>query len=418
MNTTTDFLLACASGRRDAEARADLAVCLTQEVDWTDLLERARQHGLLSLIYDRLRELDGVHGPAPHPSARVPPAVMARLKAAFYTNVVRTGRLAEQLEAVVAALQRDGVTPIVLKGGALGRTVYPNPALRPMADLDLLVRPEQMPAARAPLTALGFRLPASARMLPFQQSFGGGLDWQRESHDGSTLLDLQHHIIGVDFVRSAFPVDVEALWERARPLSVGHTQTLQLSPEDTLIHLCLHPALHDGFAGPLIGTVDMDRVIRTAGSDAPSASAFWTRVVERTVRFRVRTAVAYGLLAARRLLATPVPDDVLSALRPSRPRLDLLQRLAPLDVPSIMDRTGRAPTGARQLLLYAVLMDRPRDAAGMVRRILFPDSAWLTVRYGLESAAQVRRYRLTHPLRVIRASVRALRRPLTQSGLE
>jgi len=70
------------------------------------------------------------------------------------------------------------------------------------------------------------------------------------------------------------------------------------------------------------------------------------------------------------------------------------------------------------LLLYAALMDRTRDVGGMVRAILFPDKEWLAVRYSLKSEAQVRRYRLIHPLRVARALARGLHRPLIQSGLE
>ncbi len=347
---------------------------------------------------------------------------------------MRNAQLAGELEEVVTALQHAGVPVIVLKGGALAWTVYADPALRPMTDLDLLVRPEQMAQAGAALAAAGFALsgPAADPPLPFRQRFGGGLDWQRDRHGRTTRLDVQHHLVGVDFLRSAFPVDTDALWEAALPLPLGvlGTHALRLSPDDMLLHLCLHPALHDGYAGPLLWYTDMDLVIRACAADgqghatspASWTPASWTRFLERAARFRVRTVAAYGLLTARRLLGTPVPDPVITALAPGllrhgSLRLALLRRLVPLNAETVLHGTPK-PSGLRQLLLHAALMDRPRDAVGMAREILFPSAEWLTVRYALSSPAQVRRERLRHPLRVARAMLRALRRPLTQSGLD
>ena len=400
------LLLCCTRSDFDAEAQTGIETILRQGIDWASLLASALRHSLLPLLYDRLQGLD---------ASRIPPEVIAGLKGAYYANLLRNQRLGADLAEAVAALRQEGVEALVLKGGALARTVYAGPAQRPMVDLDLLVRPGQMARAGVVLEALGYQTSRSepAHMVAFQQRFGGGLEWLRSRGDRTTRLDVQFDLVGVDWCWDAFPVEPGALWEAARPLDLDGTPALQLSPEDTLIHLCLHPALHHGYHCPLIGYVDMDRLV---AASEPALS--WTSLVERVERFRVRTVVYYGLQCARRLLGTPVPADVQLALKPGAAQLRILQALAPLTQETVLDATSTLPRGVRQVLLYAALVDRARDAVSIVRGILFPDEEWLAVRYSLVSREQVWRYRLVHPLRVARAFLSGLTRPLIESSLE
>jgi hypothetical protein len=361
---------------------------------------------MLPLLYDRLQAMD---------AARIPPDVLAGLKGAYYTNLLRNHRLGADLAEVVAALGQEGIDTIVLKGGALARTVYGNPAQRPMVDLDLLVRQEQMAHAGDVLGTLGYHLSGSVpdSMVPFAQRFGGGLEWQRTRKGRVTRLDVQFDLVGVDWCWKAFPVEPRVIWEAARPLDLDGTPALQLSPEDTLIHLCLHPALHHGYYCPIISYVDMDRLIAVSRPDFS-----WERLVERALRFQAKTVVYYGLQCAHQLLGTPLPDEVQRALVPGPVQLRVLRSLAPLTPEAVLDAESEGLRGVGQVLLYAALVDRIRYVGSMVRGILFPSREWLAVRYSLESEEQAQRYRLVHPLRVARAFLRGLTRPLIESSLE
>jgi hypothetical protein len=339
---------------------------------------------------------------------------MTHLRSAYVANLLRNRQLAAELAGVVGTLRREGIEAIVVKGGALAPTVYADPAQRPMNDLDLLVRPEDTDRAGAVLRSLGFALPGAlpARMAAFQQRFGGGVEWQRARGGRVTRLDLHHHLVGVDWCWAAFPFDSDALWSAARPLAVDGLEAWQLSLEDTLIHLCLHPALH-GYAGPLLGYADVERVL-TAGEGAFP----WSRLVERAQRFRVRTVVYYGLQAAHHLLGTPLPVEVVTALEPDALRLRFLRGLAPLDAATVLRGADRRPSGLKQGLIYAALADPVGAGAGMVQRLLFPGQEWLATRYALETQGQARIYRWVHPLRLARAVLRGLHRPLVESSLE
>ena len=70
----------------------------------------------------------------------------------------RAGRLQETLGSVVAALREAGVEVVALKGAALAFFHYPEPGLRPMGDLDLLLRePRDLGRATAVLSRAGWR---------------------------------------------------------------------------------------------------------------------------------------------------------------------------------------------------------------------------------------------------------------------
>jgi hypothetical protein len=409
LSIENQILLCCA--RRDVdpaaiEALVDDAAAGQRGVNWDALLAAARVHHLLPLLYERLAAVGG---------DLIPPDVMARLRGAYGANLVRNRRLGAELAEVVDSLGREGVEVIFLKGGALAWTVYADPAQRPMADLDLLVRLEQVGRASAVLQSLGFRLPASipADMVHFQQQIGAGLGWLRSRRGSMTCLDLHHHLIGVDWCRAAFPVDPDALWASARPLALDGTQAWQLSAEDTLIHLCLHPALNHGYASPLLGYVDMDRLV-TAADGGPS----WPRLVERAERFGVKTTVYLGLQCAHQHLATPVPPEVLATLQPGRLQSRLLRRLAPVDQEAVLKGINRHRGAVERVLFRSALADQAGATGGIVRGFLFPSEEWLATRYALKTRSQARRYRLVHPLRVARDFLRTLHPPLVRNSLE
>ena len=82
------------------------------------------------------------------------------LSAAQERLVSRTGlslMLRRQLQAILAALSERALPAIVLKGPDFCDRLYPQPALRPFTDIDLLAPPEAVPQMEAALAALGYR---------------------------------------------------------------------------------------------------------------------------------------------------------------------------------------------------------------------------------------------------------------------
>ena len=120
------------------------------------------------LFRTRLLSLAARHG-AVHPR-------LATTERVAFANAARTARLSERF---VNALARSGVPSVTLRGPALGAAFWGDAALRPSIDIDILVSPVDMPAARQVLASLGL---SAADMRPgwylrrwhFNESYAGG----------------------------------------------------------------------------------------------------------------------------------------------------------------------------------------------------------------------------------------------------
>jgi len=86
-------------------------------------------------------------------------------------NRRRIERLLEELRAALRALATAGLPVMPLKGAVLATTSGADPFRRPMADLDLLVRPGDRDAARASLTSLGYRRRPDRSRRPTHDTF-------------------------------------------------------------------------------------------------------------------------------------------------------------------------------------------------------------------------------------------------------
>src|SRR6185436_11185739 len=81
----------------------------------------------------------------------------------YYLQHAHATRAREQVLAELLMLyQGAGIDVLVLKGAALAQLVYPQPVLRPMRDIDILVRASDVYRAYALLPKIGFMPPPGA----------------------------------------------------------------------------------------------------------------------------------------------------------------------------------------------------------------------------------------------------------------
>ncbi len=98
------------------------------EADWDSFLRMAKAEGVAPLLYHAMTR-----------SAFQPPeTTRLRLQTNYYETAAFNQVILTEKERVTRSLNDIGIPVIVLKGAALATTIYPDPALRPMNDLDLL----------------------------------------------------------------------------------------------------------------------------------------------------------------------------------------------------------------------------------------------------------------------------------------
>jgi hypothetical protein len=142
-------LVLAARLRLGPEDREALETLLREGLPWEALGAQAGRLGVEGLLLRHLQDPDlGKWVPGPLASA---------LEAGHRRTALRTLRLQGLLHRALPALASAQIPVILLKGASLAHRIYPDPALRPMSDVDILIRPGDRARAWDGLTALGFR---------------------------------------------------------------------------------------------------------------------------------------------------------------------------------------------------------------------------------------------------------------------
>jgi hypothetical protein len=342
------------------------------DLDWRATSAAADAEDLLPAL---------AHLAAALPDSVVPAAARARLigeaRAARARHLVMTTELGRLLRGCRAA----GLPVIVLKGPALAETVYPEPALRPFSDLDLLVRPADRLAMDALLRDLGLRRLADEHTWEFDIAWDGATLYEAPA---GVRVDLHWSLLTEP--RFAWsPGEQADVWGRAVPLTVAGERGLQLGREDLVLHLATHLAVHHSLASTL-RYWDVALVLERAGADLD-----WEALLARAARWRVQRALFFVLRGAHARFDAPVPPAVLAALRPRGPRAVALAGLLRAVAPARLERL--------EYLVTLLLADRGRDLAGALRQALWPPADWMQARYGLDTGSRPALY-VTHVRRL------------------
>ncbi|MGA3326094.1 MAG: nucleotidyltransferase family protein [Terriglobia bacterium] len=261
------------------------------------LLERARAHGLIPLVYHRLRGLE---------FRGVPPPVRRELTDTFGMNAIRNVLLTQELVRVLARLGAAGVPVIPLKGIALAESLYGDPALRTCADIDILVQPKDFAESLHLLRSSGyearFREPS---LVPLLARYGKDCLLMRE--DARSVYPLQVNC-GLMCGGPAERRVLAEVWSDAAPRPFHAAPAFAMSPEWEFLYLAVHAARH-GMV-PFKWLVDIDWLTVRGALD-------WNKVQEMAKRLGWERAVQSCLAVCATLLETPLPQPSLWIARKS-----------------------------------------------------------------------------------------------------
>ena len=140
------FLIHAARTQGNTAQFARLQEAAAKIENWDDLAHLAELHGIAPLVYTHLQAA----------AINIPQLAENELKARYLQHSHASNIRAKVLGEILAAFQAVEIEVLLLKGMAMAHLVYPQPFLRPMSDIDLLVSKGNAQQAQAQLKTLGF----------------------------------------------------------------------------------------------------------------------------------------------------------------------------------------------------------------------------------------------------------------------
>lgn len=260
-------------------------------MDGRELVRESARHGLSALARHEL-ERAGVS---------LDPAIASDLKRDAISIAAGALKVKAVLLRAIDALRAHGIAPVLLKGYGLASRCYPEPLLRPMSDVDLLVSPRSLPEAKAALLEMGLQ-PQGEDFDRFSLAHTHHLTF----YGSSAAVEL--HFLALKDLGST--IDADALLARAVKATLEGRDVRYLRPEDEVAYLSAH-ATHHLLQG-VAWIYDLKLLIRR------HRDLHWPSVISVAEASEMQSAVYFALNAARDLLQADVPDSALDALRPAR----------------------------------------------------------------------------------------------------
>lgn len=172
------------------------------------------------------------------------------LAAEYALNGARVARLHADLAAVLRAAGKAGIAVMPLKGSLLTTRLYEVPAQRPMADLDLLIRPADGPALTATLQGLGYQLqgplsPRHNRERIFVNPGGCQIaSWRSDHPDNPRPIEVHLSLKRSLWVDAGATDLTDYLWAGSQETEVLGERARVPAPENHLVYLAMHATGH------------------------------------------------------------------------------------------------------------------------------------------------------------------------------
>ncbi len=372
------------------------------EVDWENLADLVIYHGVASLIHKNV-ENSGYDF--------LPDSFRSEIESFYYAIAGKNTRFFAEMKKMLISLNDSGVDTIVLKGAALGETLYKNIALRPIEDIDLLVKRFDFPTAKAAFRKWGYNMRekifpskmhqiiANERHKPFEK-------YESELHffdmQNRFFFDVHWNLLIVcdSGIADAIQMDTTGLWERAKYADLGNIGAYVMSFEDMLIYLCLHlrERHFEKARSRLIWWYDIYLILKNCMDDFDTAY-----FLETVVRYGAQKSVFEVLNTASQLLKTPLSGEIEKAIGGNTKCFTLEEVI---------------PEPSEQIKYRKVFKDKDyltdlREIKGFTKKMrilagdIFPDSRYMVSYYGIENKALLPFYYMVRFKNVLSKGIKA-----------
>jgi hypothetical protein len=233
----------------------------------------------------------------------IPEETISKFKQQYIVAFDHNKKLYEHFFQAVNAFSDQGIQVIALKGIFLAETIYQDTGLRPMSDIDLLVKKEDALKCASILKERGY----TTREI-FKSDFTAKNSLKKHlpplvSGNVSIELHVQAHVEDPEY-----SVEINDYWKNARSADIAKTRTLALSPGDLLQYLCIHLDYHF-YCGMILlyQYCDIAGVIKFYKNEFD-----WNDFIRSCEKYNCSKSVYRQLFIAHKYFETPLPSEILA----------------------------------------------------------------------------------------------------------
>ncbi len=269
-----------------AESRRMLCAILTGSQDFPSIppewIDAAHAEGVHGLLWSQL---------ASRPDVVLPEALMHEHRGWIL-------RMRHATAQILGVLGRAGIPAICLRGQALAGLYGERAGLRPQSDIDLLVAEDRLLAAKQVVWDLGFRADELYR---------------HHFVRGDVQIDFHFEPLGIERIEAwahLTPLRTADFFDAASPGEVAGVPALVVDARVLLPYLAFHAMKHS--FERLIWLCDIAELARQV-----EQQGLWADVQQGILDYGLQRPCYFALAYVRAHLAAPVPEAVLTAIRPA-----------------------------------------------------------------------------------------------------
>jgi hypothetical protein len=273
-----DRILLHYTGILDDERIPALIDRLTND-DWSTIIQKATTHGVAPLIYNRL-----------YKECCLPDDIAQRLLQVYLYCSLNNTLQHHELSMMLTKFKTEGIKVIVLKGLAVVGLLYENIAFRPMVDIDLLVKSEDVPRIDKMLSEL---------------------EWQNLSQRLTGDIHYKKNMVLIDLHSVIYDLPKLDPWISESFVKLNGLDIPTLCLNDLFLFLCVHldKHIHIGFS-ELIRLCDIIKLLRKYKNEID-----WDYIAKTAIENGVECSVHRVLNLFRDLPDTHVPSSIFSHLK-------------------------------------------------------------------------------------------------------
>lgn len=266
----------------------------------TGVLDTAVREGVFYPFY---KELLRGYGSV----AFLPEGVRERFKQTYYLHAAKSSVFMLQVSRVFSCLESRAIDALLFKGPAVDSSIYDD-YWRPRLDIDIAVKPADMPALEKALQDSGYAAPRGAGDYPIPEYLNSRLF--TPVADELVPVHVHRHLVNNMFltVDGFLQARMEEVWGQTKPFK-DYRHIFTLSPEMNIIYLCEHGLKHD--LDQLIYLYEIWRMILSYGRGFD-----WEKFLLLARTTGLGRAAYWALYFVKAFFEPEIPGNVLAELRP------------------------------------------------------------------------------------------------------